>query len=258
MRLEGQVAIVTGSGQGIGEAIALTLAKEGAIVVVNDINFESAKRVSDEIKSQGGQSEPIKVDVTNKQEVNQLVEKTLDSWQKIDILVNNAGITKLKRVLEMTEAEWDSVIDVNLKGQFLCSQAVAKHMIKQDRGKIVNIASQSAYIGYPGAAAYAASKGGVAQLTKVLAVELGKYNINVNAVAPGLVMTALVEAAAKENPNFVGGIDRIPLKRLAKPEDIANAVLFLASSESDYITGQVIIVDGGILAIHPRLVKPTE
>ena len=258
MRLEGQVAIVTGAGQGIGRAIALTLAKEGAAVVVNDIDLERAKKVADEIKSLGGQAQPIKADVSNREEVNRLVEKTLDNFKKIDILVNNAGTAKLTPTMELTEAEWDSTIDINLKGQFLCSQAVAKHMIKQRRGKIVNIASLAAHIGTPGLVAYSASKGGVIQLTKVLAVEWGKHNITVNAVSPGLTMTELVKAVFKERPDVFEGVERIPLKRLAMPEDIANAVLFLASPESDYISGQVLPVDGGTLAIHPRLVRPLD
>ena len=258
MRLEGKVAIVTGAGQGIGRAIALTLAKEGAAVVVNDINLKSAKEVAEEIKSQGGKAVPIKADASNGEEVNTLVEKTVNKFKKIDILVNNAGTAKLTPTVELTEAEWDSTIDVDLKGQFLCSQAVAKHMIKQKRGKIVNIASLAAHIGTPGLVAYSASKGGVIQLTKVLAVEWGKHNITVNAVSPGLTMTELVKAVFKERPDVFEGVERIPLKRLAMPEDIANAVLFLASSESDYITGQVIIVDGGTTVIHPRMVRPTE
>ena len=258
MRLEGQVGIVTGAGQGIGRAIALTLAKEGAAIAVNDINHESARKVAEEIKSQGGKAVPIKADVSNKEEVNSLVEQTLDNFKRIDILVNNAGTAKLTPTVELTEAEWDSTIDVDLKGQFLCSQAVAKHMIKQKRGKIVNIASLAAHIGTPSLAAYSASKGGVIQLTKVLAVEWGKHNITVNAVSPGLTMTELVRAVFKERPDVFEGVERIPLKRLAMPEDIANAVLFLASSESDYITGQVIIVDGGTTVIHPRMVRPTE
>jgi NAD(P)-dependent dehydrogenase (short-subunit alcohol dehydrogenase family) len=258
MRLEGQVAIVTGAGQGIGRAIAKTLAGEGAAVVVNDIDLEKASKVAEEIKSQGGRALSIKADVSNKEEVNSLVEQTLDSFKRIDILVNNAGTAKLTPTVELTEAEWDSTVDVDLKGQFLCSQAVAKHMIKQKRGKIVNIASLAAHIGTPGLAAYSASKGGVVQLTKVLAVEWGKHNITVNAVSPGLTMTELVEAVFKERPDVFEGVERIPLKRLAMPEDIANAVLFLASPESDYISGQVIAVDGGALSVHPRMVRPTE
>ena len=258
MRLEGQVAIVTGAGQGIGRAVALTLAREGATVVVNDIDLEKAERVAEEIKSQGGQALPVQADVSVGDEVNNLVEKTLDSYKRVGILVNNAGVAKMTRFLELTEAEWDRTMNINIKGQFLCSKAVIAHMIKQERGKIVNIASLAAHIGAPGLAAYGASKGGVVQLTKALAVELGKFNIMVNAVSPGLTMTELIKSAVKDRPDFIEGIDRIPLRRAAEPEDIANAVLFLASSESDYITGQVIIVDGGLMAIHPRMVKPTD
>ena len=258
MRLEGQVAIVTGAGQGIGRAVALTLAREGATVVVNDIDLEKAEKVAEEVSAQGGQALPVQADVSVGDEVNNLVEKTLDSYKRVDILVNNAGVAKMTRFLELTEAEWDRTMNINIKGQFLCSKAVIAQMIKQKRGKIVNIASLAAHIGAPGLAAYGASKGGVVQLTKALAVELGKYNIMVNAVSPGLTLTDLIKSAVKDRPDFIEGIDRIPLRRAAEPEDIANAVLFLASSESDYITGQVIIVDGGLMAIHPRMVKPTD
>lgn len=258
MRLKKQVAIVTGAGQGIGRAIALTLAREGATVVVNDIDLEKAEKVAEEIKSQGGQALPVQADVSVGDEVNNLVEKTLDNYKRVDILVNNAGVAKMTRLLELTEAEWDRTMNINIKGQFLCSKAVIAHMIKQKRGKIVNIASLAAHIGAPGLAAYGASKGGVVQLTKALAVELGKYNIMVNAVSPGLTLTDLIKSAVKDRPDFIEGIDRIPLRRAAEPEDIANVVLFLASAESDYITGQVLIVDGGLMAIHPRMVKPTD
>ncbi len=258
MKLEGQVAIVTGAGQGIGRAIALTLAREGATVVVNDIDLEKAEKVAEEVSAQGGQALPVQADVSVGDEVNNLVEKTLDSYKRVDILVNNAGVAKMTRFLELTEAEWDRTMNINIKGQFLCSKAVIAQMIKQKRGKIVNIASLAAHIGAPGLAAYGASKGGVVQLTKALAVELGKFNIMVNAVSPGLTMTDLIKSAVKDRPDFIEGMDRIPLRRAAEPEDIANVVLFLASSESDYITGQVIIVDGGLMAIHPRMVKPTD
>jgi NAD(P)-dependent dehydrogenase (short-subunit alcohol dehydrogenase family) len=258
MRLEGQIAIVTGASRGIGQAIALTLAKEGAAVIVNGRNIESIKKVVDEVKSLGGQALPVKADVSSSKEVNKLVEITLDKYQKIDILVNNAGVNELVPTLELTENQWYNIVDVNLKSQFLCSQAVARQMIEQKRGKIVNIASIGAHVGTPGQAAYAASKAGIVQLTKVLAVEWGKYSINVNAVSPGMTMTAMMESLIKERPDFIEGIKRIPLRRPARPEDIANVVLFLVSSESDYITGQELIVDGGSLTIHPRMVKPTE
>ena len=257
MRLEGQVAIVTGAGQGIGRAIALTLAKEGAAVVVNDINLDSAKKVADEIKSLGSQALPIKADVSKADEVNKLVNETLDNCKKIDILVNNAGWSNLIPAIELTETQWDTIVDINLKGQFLCSQAVAKQMFKQKRGKIVNIAALSGRVAMPGLVAYGASKAGVLQLTRVLAIEWAEYNINVNAVSPGITLTALVEDAFKEKPDILKSyLERIPLKRAAKPEDIANAVLFLASSDADDITGQEITVDGGTSALHPGFVRP--
>lgn len=256
MRLEGRVAVVTGSSRGIGKAIALTLAKEGAAVVVNGRNLEPVKEVVAEIKSLGGRALPVKADVSDSREVSKLVAQTLDSFQKIDILVNNAGIIRLVPSLEVPEAEWEDIIDVNLKGQFLCCQAVAEHMIEREQGKIVNIASIGAHVGSPGLAAYSAGKGGTLQLTKVLAAEWGKYNITVNTVSPGLTMTAMMEVLIKERPDFIDGMDRIPLRRLARPEDVANAVLFLVSTEADYITGQEIIVDGGTTIIHPRLIRP--
>ncbi len=258
MRLKKQVAIVTGAGQGIGRAIALTLAREGATVVVNDIDLEKAEKVAEEVSAQGGQALPVQADVSKAKDVDILVKKALDSYKKVDILVNNAGVAKMTRLLDLTEAEWDRTMNINIKGQFLCSKAVIAQMMKQKRGKIVNIASLAAHIAAPGLAAYGASKGGVVQLTKALAVELGKYNIMVNAVSPGLTLTDLIKSAVRDRPDFIEGIDRIPLRRAAEPEDIANVVLFLASSESDYITGQVIIVDGGLMAIHPRMVKPTD
>ena len=259
MKLEGQVAIVTGAGQGIGRAIALTLAKEGAAVIVNDINLESAKKVSDEIKSLGGQAQAIKADVSKGEEVNTLIQKTLDGFKKIDILVNNAGWSNLIPAIELTETQWDTIVDINLKGQFLCSQAVAKQMFKQKRGKIVNIAALSGRVAMPGLVAYGASKAGILQLTRVLAIEWAEYNINVNAVSPGITLTPLVKDAFKEKQDILKSyLERIPLKRAAKPEDIANAVLFLASSEADDITGQEITIDGGTSALHPGFVKPTD
>jgi|TARA_Y100000031_G_scaffold90478_1_gene99617 NAD(P)-dependent dehydrogenase (short-subunit alcohol dehydrogenase family) len=255
IHLENQVAIVTGAGRGIGKAIAIAFAAEGADVVATARTTEEIKNTCHEIEALGRQGLAIPTDVTKVEQIGEMVEKAVSYFGKIDILVNNAGIIKLRPVLELTEAEWDRVIDTNLKGVFLCSQAAAKHMIKQNHGKIINIASIGAHIGSPGGAAYATSKGGIIQLTKVLAVELGKYNINVNAVSPGLTMTAMADYLMKERPN-AQDTGRIPLGRLAKPEDIANAVLYLASTASDYVTGQEIIVDGGSLVINPRLIKP--
>ena len=266
MKLEGKVAIVTGAGQGIGQAIALLLAKEGAEVVVNDVNLEAASKVVGEIQAMGRQAKAIKADVTNSREVNQMVKQTVADFKKIDILVNNAGTAIETLIVDLPESEWDRQIDIDLKGVFLCSQAVAKEMIKQEQGKIVNIASQ---MGHPGLAstklgAYCAAKAGVLQLTSVLALELGRYNINVNAVSPGVTATPLVQELLKAHPDLLSGqLKAVPLRkagkpRAADPEDQANAVLFLVSPESDYISGQEIMVDGGSHNIHPGWISGLE
>jgi len=253
MKLEGKVAIVTGAGQGIGRAIALLLAKEGAKVVVNDVNLEAASKVVGEIQAIGRQAKAIKADVTNSREVNQMVKQTVADFKKIDILVNNAGVAVETPIVDLPESEWDRQIDIDLKGVFLCSQAVAKEMIKQEQGKIVSIASLAGHSGQgiPKLGAYSAAKAGVLQLTSVLALELGRYNINVNAVSPGVTVTPLVQQLLKAHPDLLSGqLKAVPLKkagkpRAADPEEQANAVLFLVSPESDYISGQEIMVDGG-------------
>ncbi|MFC1931604.1 SDR family NAD(P)-dependent oxidoreductase [Chloroflexota bacterium] len=257
MRLKDQVAIVTGASKGIGEAIAFSLAREGAIVIINSRNAELINQVANGIKARGGQAHPVKADVTRSEEVNKLVAETLDRFQKIDILVNNAGFNNIEPTLDLSEADWDNIIDINLKTQFLCSQAVARHMIERKQGKIVNIASISGHIGTASMAPYSVAKAGVIQLTKVLAVEWGKYNVQVNTVSPSMTRTSMMDYLVNEQGNLTEGIDRIPLGRLALPEDIANVVLFLVSPEAAYITGQELIVDGGTTIIHPRWVKPT-
>ena len=257
MKLDGKVAIVTGGGQGIGRTIALAFAREGADVAIYDANLESAKEVATEIRSLMRQALSIKCDVSNKDEVIQATKEVLNNFKKIDILVNNAGLGPSSsahepaQAEEMTEATWDRTINVNLKGQFLCSQVIGREMIKQRHGKIINIASLAGHAAKPYIAAYAASKGGVLQLTKALAVEWAKYNINVNAVSPGMVLdTSTNKKASRKDPNLVmSRVMRIPLRRQILPEDIASAVLFLSSMESDNITGQTIIVDGGSLAL---------
>ena len=259
MRFTGKVAIVTGAGQGIGRAIALGLAKDGADIVIIDINLELARKVAEEIKVTGRRALAIKADVSNSAKVSQMVKETLDTFKKIDILVNNAGIDVVVPAEEMTEEQWDAQMNTNLKGPFLCSQAVGRQMIKQKQGKIINIASLSAHYGSHGQVAYCASKAGVLLLTKVLAIEWAKYNINVNAVSPGITRTALIEKIEKESPEFLEGrLKRIPLRRFIEPGEIASTVLFLASSESDVINGEDIVVDGGVNALNPLVPSPEE
>ena len=253
MKLDGKVAIVTGAGSGIGREIALVFAKEGAAVIIAEIDLTSAEEAINEIKSLGGQAQAIKTDVSIREEVHQLVGKALDAYGEIDILVNNAGNVKLVPAEEITDSDWDSMIDVNLKGVFLCCQEVGREMIKRKQGKIVNISTTATYRGLIGGAAYSASKGGVHTLTKVLAVEWAKYNINVNSVSPGTTLTPILAKAAKGDLEaFINERAKaIPQKRLIKPEDVASTVLFLSSSESDVITGVDILIDGGTSAVHP-------
>ena len=244
MKLAGKVALVTGAAQGIGRAIALLLARNGADIVVSDINLEKAEETAKEIRAIGPKAMAIKVDVSNLGDVERMVEGILEKLAKIDILVNNAGITRDKLILRMTEEDWDAVLGVNLKGTFNCTKAVIRHMAKQRSGKIVNIASVVGEMGNAGQANYSASKAGVIGLTKTIAREYAQRGINVNAIAPGYIETPMTEALpgkAKEELKKL-----IPMERLGKPEDVAEAVLFLVSEESNYITGQVLNVNGGI------------
>lgn len=241
MNFESKVVIVTGAGKGIGEGIAKAFASAKARVVLSDIDIESCERVVSEIKSSGGEAIAIKCDVSKKIEVDQLLAKTLESFQKIDVLVNNAGIYPFKNFSEMTEEEWDRVIDINLKSVFLCSQSAAKNM--PEGGKIVNISSIASIIGFRGLTHYCSSKGGVDSLTRVLALELAP-KINVNAIAPGSIETPGTSQVSNEEMKKQT-LAVIPLGRMGKPEDIANVALFLASDEANYITGQVLVVDGG-------------
>ena len=251
-RLEGKVAIITGAGIGMGESHARRFAEEGAAVVLVDIDLPSAEKVTAEIKAKGQRALAVKADISNKEAVQQMVKKALDAFGKIDILVNNAAIFKGAPAVELSEADWDANLNINLKGTFLCAQAVGRHMIERKQGKIVNIASVSGHRGGPvTGAAYCASKGGVLTLTQQLAVEWAPYNINVNSVSPGTTTTPMLMNSFK---SFGMSIDDhirwIPLSKANRPEDMTNAVLFLASAESDTITGQDILVDGGITALY--------
>lgn len=249
MKLVGKVAIITGAGSGNGQAIALQYLKEGATVVIADINEQGAKETIS-LSPDGSKTLFVKVNVAKKSDVENMVRQTIDEFGRIDILVNNAGIVGFTPFLELEETEWDKVHDVNLKGPFLCSQAVAKEMIQQGiKGRIVNLTSVEAHYvvsssGNP-QPHYNSSKGGLSLLNKAIALDLAKYGITVNAIAPGVVETPFTKRAL-ENPEATQWIlERVPLNRVAQPEDIANAALFLVQDESSYITGTTIFVDGG-------------
>jgi 3-oxoacyl-[acyl-carrier protein] reductase len=245
MHLENKVALITGGARGIGRSIALLFAQEGADVAVCDVNIQEAEKTCLEIESLGRKTIAAKADVMSFANVEEAVNKILDKFTKIDILVNNAGITRDNLLLRMSEAEWDAVLNVNLKGAFNCIKAVSKVMIKQRSGKIVNIASIIGIIGNPGQANYSASKAGIIALTKTAAKELAVRNINVNAVAPGFIQTEMTAKLSEDIRQKMN--EAIPLKRFGTPEDVARVFLFLAANDSNYITGQTIIVDGGMV-----------
>ncbi|HXX59353.1 MAG TPA: 3-oxoacyl-ACP reductase family protein [Dehalococcoidales bacterium] len=249
MRLENRVAIVTGAGQGIGKAIALKLASEGASIVISDVNLETAQRVVDEIKSKGGKGLALKADVSKKEEVQKMVKDALEYFKAIHILINNAGIVKYAPITEMKEADWDAVLDVDLKGVFLCTQAVLPHMMAQKWGKIVNISSATG-IGClsEGQATYAAAKTGIIQFTKATALEAGPYGINVNCIAPGMIITdATYSRDSREVAEARIELRKkaAALRRVGYPEDIAKAALFLVSEDASFISAQVLAVNGG-------------
>ncbi|MCX7697975.1 MAG: 3-oxoacyl-[acyl-carrier-protein] reductase [Candidatus Goldbacteria bacterium] len=242
--LDNRVAVVTGGAQGIGEAIALTLAREGASIAVVDINLEKAKEVALKIKEMGVDSESYKVDVANTAEVEQTVDKIVERFKKIDILVNNAGITKDNLLIRMSEQEWDAVININLKGVFNWTKFCGKGMMKQRFGSIIKISSVIGLMGNVGQVNYAASKAGVIGITKSIAKELASRNVRVNAVCPGYIKTAMTDKLSEEAKNAI--LQLIPTKTMGQPQDVANVVLFLASDLSSYITGETIRVDGGM------------
>jgi 3-oxoacyl-[acyl-carrier protein] reductase len=244
LELKGKIALVTGAAQGIGRAIALLLAQKGADIVISDINLEKAEEMAKEIEALGRKAMAIKVDVANTNDVERMVEAILERFGQIDILVNNAGIARDKLILRMTEEDWDSVLNVNLRGTFNCTKAVIKHMSKQRKGKIVNIASVVGEMGNVGQANYSASKAGVIGFTKTIAREFAQRGINVNAIAPGYIETPMTEALTEKVKEELRRM--IPMERLGRPEDVAQAVFFLVSEASSYITGQVLNVNGGI------------
>lgn len=245
MRLEGKVAIITGSGRGIGEATAVKFAQEGARVVVCDVNLEDAAETAEKIKESGGEALALKIDVTRIEEVEEMVQKTVNEFKKLDILVNNAGITADAKLVKMTQEQFDKVISVNLKGVFNCGQAAAKVMVEQGNGVILNAASVVGLYGNFGQTNYAATKFGVIGMTKTWAKELGPKGIRVNAVAPGFIVTPMTEKMPEKVLEMMK--EKAPLKRLGTAEDVANAYAFLASDEASFITGAVLSVDGGIV-----------
>lgn len=246
MTLEGKVALVTGASRGIGREIALELARQGANVVVNYAGSEAkANEVADEIKALGKEAFAIKCDVSNQEEVSVMVKETIERFGKLDILVNNAGITKDNLLMRMKEEEWDDVININLKGVFLCTKAVTRQMMKQRIGRIINIASIVGVSGNPGQANYVAAKAGVIGLTKTTAKELASRNITVNAIAPGFITTDMTDKLTDELKAEM--LKQIPLARLGEPKDIAKMTAFLASDDSSYITGQTLHIDGGMV-----------
>jgi 3-oxoacyl-[acyl-carrier protein] reductase len=246
MKLKNKTAIITGGSNGLGKATALLFSREGANVVVADMDENAGIKVIDEIKNSGGRGLFVKVNVSNQEEVNQLVSAALKEFGKLHILINNAGIVSDARLVKMELEQWQKVIDVNLKGVFICAQAVSKVLIEQNEGgAIINTSSVVGLYGNFGQSNYVASKAGVIGMTKTWAKELGKYNIRVNAVAPGFMETDII----KSMPEKVIGLmkEKTILGRLGKPEDIANAFLYLASDEGNYITATVLSVDGGIV-----------
>lgn len=247
MKLKNKVAIVTGSKRGIGKSIALELAKEGAKVIISDINLKECQTVCNEIKKIGSDAIAVKCDVSKKRDVDAMVKKTIQKFNKIDILVNNAGVFLMKPFVEMTEKDWDFVLDINLKGLFLCTNAVAKQMVKQKNGKIISIASIAGKVGFMNSSAYCASKAGIINLTRELAMELSPHNINVNVVAPGIIDTKMTEDMLKDKKTKKVLLASTPLGRVGQPEEIGKATVFLASDDSNFITGHTLVVDGGWL-----------
>ncbi|WP_071395369.1 3-oxoacyl-[acyl-carrier-protein] reductase [Bacillus tuaregi] len=246
MRLAGKKALVTGASRGIGREIALELARQGTDVAVNYSGSEAkAREVVDEIQAMGKDSFAIQCDVSNSDSVANMIKETIDRFEKIDILVNNAGITKDNLLMRMKENEWDDVMNINLKGVFLCTKAVTRQMMKQRSGRIINISSIVGVMGNPGQANYVAAKAGVIGLTKTTAKELASRGITVNAIAPGFITTEMTDKLSEDIQQEM--LKVIPLAQFGEPKDIANTVVFLASDDSRYITGQTIHVDGGMV-----------
>jgi 3-oxoacyl-[acyl-carrier protein] reductase len=246
MRLKDKIALVTGSSRGVGKAVALGFAKEGAKVVVN---YTSNEKAADEVvaaaEEMGGRAVAVKADVASEAEADQLVQETIENFGRIDILVNNAGFTRPALMLKMTEDQWDAVLNIHLKGVFLCSRAAGRRMKQQNYGKIINVTSVAGLVGTVGQVNYSAAKGGVISLTKSTARELARYNVCANVISLGIVATDMTRKIREDEKLKDIYMNRILLKRFAEPDDISPAFVFLASEESNYITGQLLCVDGG-------------
>jgi NAD(P)-dependent dehydrogenase (short-subunit alcohol dehydrogenase family) len=246
MRLKNKVAIISGAARGIGESIASRLCAEGAKVIISDIDLQAAQSTSSRLNSEGYKTIALKANVGNKADVEGMVKETLNAFDRVDILVNNAGMSVVGASAELEESRWRTGIDVMLTGVFFCSQAAGEEMIKQKSGKIINIAAINGIDAFPERACYCSAKAGVMALTKVLGCEWARYNINVNAVAPGYIETDLVKNLVTQGTLDVDELaGRTPNGRLAKPGDVADTAVFLASEDSKHIVGQTIVVDGG-------------
>lgn len=244
--LSGKTSIVTGGNQGIGLALAEGLAKYGSKVVIVNRRAEEGEKAAQHIRNTGGSAISIPADVSKRESVVEMVERIIDHHGQLDVLVNNAGVNIRKPAADMSEEELDTMLDINLKGLFFCCQAAAKYMIKQGRGKIINVSSITYTYAFLNRAPYSATKAGVSQLTKTLALEWAKFGLTVNAIGPGIVQTPLTEVYIKSDPERTDRVrGMIPMGRFSKPEDLVGVTLFLASGASDYLTGQTIIVDGG-------------
>lgn len=243
--LEGKVALVTGASRGLGKTMALALAEAGADVVVVSRSPADLELTAAEIRGRGRRALVVKTDVTRAGEVEGLAARALEEFGHIDILINNSGISGEKEFLKLSEGEWDEVLDINLKGVFLCTQVVGRHMVERRRGKVINMASAAALVGVSHLAAYCASKGGVLQLTRALALEWAKYNIQVNAICPGYIATPLNEAfaATEAGQQFIRRA--VPMRRMGRPDDLAGIAIYLASEASNYVTGAAFVLDGG-------------
>jgi len=245
MRVKDKVVIITGGGSGIGRETGILFAKEGAKVVIADVNEKRGAETVELIKNAGGEAFFAKLDVSNREQAKQVVKETIAKYGRVDVLINNAGIIQDALVVKMTEEQWDKVININLKGPFNCIQAVVEQMISQGSGVILNISSIVALYGNVGQTNYAATKAGLVGMTKTLAKELGKKGIRVNAVAPGFIYTPMTETMPEKILEMMK--EKTPLKRLGTPADVASTLLFLASDDASFINGAVISVDGGLL-----------